>query len=212
MPMLFEDVESSNEAALVVVPLGSSFSADPLSIRSLLRAAVTDISLKEMSSSNVCMPFGFGRRNLPYLKEEKPSSGTTKGSVEKFIPCRLPSDSNESSMELAGLFVAIAVWGLAERVMVDWLNAIEVCGRLPYEDGGRAPGPTLLAKLEFDAVRDDAVREDTEDAKEVLRAPLAPTSDVPFTVGRVLMLPAMDVAERAGSPARSTRVLRFGCG
>jgi len=59
--------------------------------------------------------------------------------------------------------------------VVDWLNAIEVCGRLI-----RVPGPTLLAKLLLDALR-DVVREFVEDTKDVLRAP---TNDVPFTVLR----------------------------
>jgi hypothetical protein len=69
----------------------------------------------------------------------------------------------------------------------------------------------LLAKLPFDALRDDVdvVREDTEEARAVFRGPLretpAPTRDVPFTVG--LVPPTADLA---GSPARSTRVFLFG--
>ena len=84
---------------------------------------------------------------------------------------------------------------------------------MPNEDGGRAPGPMLLAKLLFEVLREVeyAVREETDDAKDVFRVPLrdapAPTKDVPFTVGRV---PAGAGADLAGSPARSTRVFLFG--
>lgn len=69
------------------------------------------------------------------------------------------------------------------RVVVDWVNAIDVWGRLVKDDGGRPPGPMLLAKLLFEPLRDepDVGREDVEDAKEVFRAP---TRDVPLTSGR----------------------------
>jgi hypothetical protein len=69
----------------------------------------------------------------------------------------------------------------------------------------------LLAKLLFEVLREAeyAVREETDDAKDVFRVPLrdapAPTKDVPFTVGRVPMM-----VDLAGSPARSTRVFLFG--
>lgn len=55
------------------------------------------------------------------------------------------------------------------RVVVDWLNAIEVCGRLPYADFGRPP--TLLAKLPFDVFLEDTdgVRDDVDDVKEGFR-------------------------------------------
>ena len=52
------------------------------------------------------------------------------------------------------------------RVLVDWLNAIDVCGRVPYADFGRLLGPTLLELL-FEMVRDDAdgFRDDVDDEK-----------------------------------------------
>lgn len=107
---------------------------------------------------------------------------------------------------------AIEVWGRAMfdgRVVVDWLNAIEVWGRLAKDDGGRLPGPTLLAKLLFEAFRDaaDVCREDVEDAKEVFRAP---TRDVPFSGGRGAAIEGRP--DLAGSPARSTSVFLFGSG
>jgi hypothetical protein len=77
------------------------------------------------------------------------------------------------------------------------------------EDGGRLPGPMLLAKLLFEAFRDEADvgREETEDAKEVFRAP---TRDVPLTGGRGAAIDARPAL--AGSPARSARVFLFGSG
>jgi hypothetical protein len=75
--------------------------------------------------------------------------------------------------------------------------------------GGRLPGPTLLAKLLFEVLRDDIP--DLEDVNEVFRAPVnaapAPTRDVPFTVDRE---PVVVMLDRAGSPARSASVFRFG--
>lgn len=67
----------------------------------------------------------------------------------------------------------------------------------------------LLAKLLFEALRDeiDCGRDDTEDAKEVFRAP---TRDVPLTGGRGTAIEA--IPDLAGSPARSTRVFLFGSG
>ena len=67
----------------------------------------------------------------------------------------------------------------------------------------------LLAKLLFEALRDetDGGREETEDAKEVLRAP---TRDVPLTGGRGAATAVRP--DLAGSPARSTRVFLFGSG
>jgi hypothetical protein len=73
--------------------------------------------------------------------------------------------------------------------------------------GGRLPGPILLEKLLWEVLRDDVegARDETEDAKDVSRAP---TRDVPLIVERV---PAVeDVPERTGSPARSTKVFLFG--
>jgi hypothetical protein len=77
------------------------------------------------------------------------------------------------------------------------------------EDGGRVPGPMLLAKLLFEAFRDetDGGREDTEDAKEVFRAVARET---PLTGARC---PApVTMLDFAGSPARSTRVFLLGSG
>jgi hypothetical protein len=108
---------------------------------------------------------------------------------------------------------AIEVWGRAAfvgRVVVDWLNAIDVWGRLVKDEGGRLPGPMLFAKLLFEALRDetDVGRDDdVEDAKEVFRAP---TRDVPLTGGRGAAI--ADRPNLAGSPARSTRVFLFGSG
>lgn len=137
----------------------------------------------------------------------------------ELVPCLFPSfgpppASNGSSIELAGRLDAIDVCGRnvdEGRVVVDWLNDIDVCGRLLNADGGRDPGPILLAKLLLDALRDDVdvVREETEDVKEVFRAPLretpAPTRDVPFTVD---LVPGM--TDLVGSPARSTKVFLLG--
>jgi hypothetical protein len=66
----------------------------------------------------------------------------------------------------------------------------------------------LLAKLLFEALRDetDGGREETEDAKDVFRAP---TRDVPLIGGRGAFMEATDLA---GSPARSARVFLFGSG
>jgi len=129
------------------------------------------------------------------------------------IPCLFPSGplpvSISSSIALAGRFAAIEVWGRDEpvgRVVVDWLNAIEVCGRL-YTDVGRLPDPKLFAKLLLETLRDGF--EETEEVKEAFRSPVkdapAPTRVVPLTVDRA---PAM--ADLEGSPARSTKVFLFG--
>jgi hypothetical protein len=77
------------------------------------------------------------------------------------------------------------------------------------EDGGRLPGPMLLAKLLFEALREDTDggREETEDAKEVFRAP---TREVPLTGGRGAATAV--TPDLAGSPARSARVFLFGSG
>jgi hypothetical protein len=87
---------------------------------------------------------------------------------------------------------------------VDWAN-----GR-PYADFGRLPGPTLLAKLPLDVLREDAevvrVCEDTDDENEVFLA--TPTMDWPLMVGRGTCGAAIDL----GSPALSASVLRFGSG
>jgi hypothetical protein len=91
------------------------------------------------------------------------------------IPFRFPCDGKSSSsssswlsMDVTGRDFGIAVVG---RVVVDWLNAIDVCGRLPYADRGRLLGPTLFEKLPFDVFRDDTegVRDDMEDEKELFR-------------------------------------------
>jgi hypothetical protein len=91
-------------------------------------------------------------------------------------------------------------------LVVEWANAIEVCDRPPYDEGGRAPGPRLLARLLTEVFLDvvDCGRDDVEEANDVLRA-LA--REVPFTTGRPCATLAFD---RAGSPARSTSVFRFG--
>ena len=77
------------------------------------------------------------------------------------------------------------------------------------DDGGRLPGPMLLAKLLFEAFRDetDVGREDVEDAKEVFRAP---TRDVPLTGGRGAAIEVRP--DLAGSPALSTSVFLFDSG
>ena len=109
------------------------------------------------------------------------------------IPFRFPCDGKSSSssecisIDVCGRDFGMAVVG---RVVVDWLNAIEVCGRLPYADRGRLPGPTLLEKLPFDVFRDDTdgVRDDIEDEKELFRiVPALPyfcinVSDCPWTL------------------------------
>lgn len=57
------------------------------------------------------------------------------------------------------------------RPMLDLLNDIEVCGREPYAEIGRAPGPTLLEKLLLEVFRADVDGglEETEDVNEGLR-------------------------------------------
>ena len=91
-------------------------------------------------------------------------------------------------------------------MVVEWANAIEVCDRPPYDEGGRGPGPRLLAKLLIDVFLEveDCGRDDVEEANDVLRA-LA--REVPLTTERPCAALAFG---RAGSPARSTSVFRFG--
>jgi hypothetical protein len=186
-------------------------------MRSLLRAVVTDTSLsdgtfcKGLTLCTECLLRTFLQRIDLCCSEDCMGDGVEMGVIPFLFPSAGPPPvSMWSSIELAGRLDAIEVWGRAicvGRVVVDWLNAIDVWGRLEKDDGGRLPGPTLLAKLLFEALRDemDAGRDDVEDAKEVFRAP---TRDVPLTGGRGA---AMDVGPGlAGSPARSTSVFLFG--
>lgn len=93
-----------------------------------------------------------------------------------------------------------------DEVVFDLVLDIEVCGRPPYDEGGRTPGPTLLAKLlaEVFLEEEDCCRDDVDEAIDVLRALVR---EVPLTTERP---GAMFVFGRAGSPARSTSVFRFG--
>jgi hypothetical protein len=81
------------------------------------------------------------------------------------------------------------------------------------KDCGLLPGPTLLAKLLFEAFREEAdgARDETDDVYDAFRACVndvpAPTSDVPLTVGR-----APAVVGLMTSPPRSARVFLFGSG
>lgn len=101
---------------------------------------------------------------------------------------------------------SIAVAGRLDEAVFDLALDIEVCGRAPYDDGGRTPGPTLLAKLlaEVFLEEEDCGRDDVDEAIDVLRALVR---EVPLTTERP---GAKLVLGRTGSPARSTSVFRFG--
>ncbi|OBT58928.1 hypothetical protein VE04_00851 [Pseudogymnoascus sp. 24MN13] len=101
---------------------------------------------------------------------------------------------------------SIAVAGRLDEAVFDLALDIEVCGRAPYDDGGRTPGPTLLAKLlaEVFLEEEDCGRDDVDEAIDVLRALVR---EVPLTTERP---GAKLVFGFAGSPARSTSVFRFG--
>ena len=55
---------------------------------------------------------------------------------------------------------------------MDLLNDIAVCGRAPYAEPGRAPGPTLLEKLLLDVFREVFLEETEDENDEFLVSPL----------------------------------------
>jgi hypothetical protein len=87
------------------------------------------------------------------------------------------------------------------RPFVDCAKPMDV-GALPV-GGGRAPGPTLLAKLFVGACRDAVVGGFDRAA---IDAPLTPF------VGRARPSVAEGICDLMGSPALSASVFRFGSG
>ena len=125
-----------------------------------------------------------------------------------FIPFRLPI----AFWSICAKSVSNALAGLETcdgGCIPDLPLLIAVCGRRLAEDGGRLPGPMLLAKEALGMFREDGVRAETEEENEGLRLFIRL---VPF-ICEMDRLRELVVPLGLGiSPALSARVFRFGAG